>query len=57
MATVDKDLALKFKKAEILTKYEVAYRYPEEVEIPEPVTKDLAEAAVNLANEIFDTLR
>ena len=57
VATVDKDLALKFKKAEILTRYAVAYRYPEEVELSEPVTKILAEAAFNLANEIFENFK
>lgn len=55
--SVDPNLATKFQKAEILTKYAVAYRYPEEVEMPEPVTKAVAEAAVGLAQEVFDSFR
>lgn len=57
VATTNKDLAIKFKSAETLTKYAVAYRYPEEVEMPEPVTKVVAENAYNLALEIFENFK
>lgn len=57
VATIDENLSLKFKKAEILTKYAVAYRYPEEVELPEPLTKKTAEEAYELAKEIFEAFK
>lgn len=57
VATIDKSLSAKFKKAGVLTKYAVAYRYPEEVELPEPLNKKISEEAFELAKEIFEAFK
>lgn len=57
VATIDKSLSAKFKKAALLTKYAVSYRYPEEIDLPEPLSKKTSEEAFELAKEIFDNFK
>ena len=57
VATVNESLSARFKRAAVLTKYAVAYRYPEEVDLPEPLNKKISEEAFELSKEIFDSLK
>ena len=56
MAKVEKSLADQLADAEILTKYAVAYRYPEEVENLEPLNKSSAQSVYELAQTVYEQM-
>ena len=53
VADVDKQLSEELDYAKVLTKYAVAYRYPEENEPPEKLTQKSCEKIVEIANNIY----
>lgn len=55
--TVNKKLCDDIRSCEILTKYAVAIRYPEETEIQIVVERTLAESTYKLANWAFEELK
>ena len=57
VSSVDHDLALELKPSTILTKFAAAYRYPEEVELQEPLTAKTCENAHVLANWVFEEMK
>lgn len=57
VATVDEQLAKQLKPAAILTQFAVSYRYPEEVEPPEPLTAQASEKIFALANWVFEEMK
>ncbi len=56
VATVKKSLADQLAAAEILTKYAVAYRYPEEIENLEPLNKSSAQLVYELAQTVYEQM-
>jgi HEPN domain-containing protein len=56
VAKADEKLSEELHPAKILTKYAVAYRYPEENEPPEPLTQKNCEKIVALAETVFTRL-
>lgn len=57
VATADSELAKALEPSVILTRFAVAYRYPEEVDPPEPLNRTTVEKALILANWVFEELR
>jgi len=57
VGTTDADLGKALEPCAILTKFAVAYRYPEEAESPEPLTRATVDKALVLANWVFEELR
>lgn len=53
---INPGLSSDLEKAAVLTKFAVAYRYPEEAEPPEPLTHDVCQKLVNIAVHVFDEL-
>ena len=56
VAGVDKSLSRELDFAKVLTKYAVAYRYPEENEPPEPLTQTVCEKVAQMANDVFKSM-
>lgn len=52
----DPALAESLKESEILTQYAVAYRYPEEIEILEPLTPTSAQNILNIATRTYELI-
>lgn len=57
VAPFDAELANSLQPSIILSKFAVAYRYPEEAELPESLTRQVAEKATVLANWVFEELK
>lgn len=51
---IDKDLGANLKKAHILTKYAVAYRYPDSAK--KPLTTKQAQSSLKLATKLYNIL-
>lgn len=56
VAKVDENLSQELHPVKILTKYAVAYRYPEENEPPEPLTQKNCEKLTAMADAVFKKL-
>ena len=56
VAGVNSVLADSLTPSEILTVYATAYRYPEEVKIPEPMTQEAATKVFVLANWVYEEM-
>lgn len=54
---VDQKLADDLRPSAILTKYAVAYRYPEETNPPEPLTVETGEKALKLATWVYEEMK
>jgi HEPN domain-containing protein len=54
VATVDSDFAEQIAPATILTQFASAYRYPEEVEPPEPLTDQSCAKAYTIAAWVYE---
>jgi HEPN domain-containing protein len=57
ISQIDASLAIQLKPAVVLTKFATAYRYPEEVEPPEPLTLHSCQKTLDLANMVFDEMQ
>ncbi len=56
VAKTDQKLGEYLEPIKILTIYAVAYRYPEESELPEPLTQATCQKITDLADEVFNKL-
>ncbi len=56
VAKADQKLSLELGQARILTKYAVAYRYPEEKKPPKPLTQSNCEKITALAEKVYNKL-
>ena len=55
--TKDPNLAKKLQPAESLTIYATAYRYPEEIETPEPLSRLVVENIYKLGRTVSETVK
>ena len=53
----DPKLAEELRPSEILTKYAIAYRYPEETNPPEPLTVKTGQKALKLAIWVYEEMK
>lgn len=56
VAKADQNLSQSLQPTKILTVYAVAYRYPEETELPEPLTQKNCERILALAEDAYTLL-
>lgn len=56
VAKTDQKLSDELKPTEILTKYAIAYRYPDEQEPPEPLTQENCGKILAMAQAVFNRL-
>lgn len=56
VATTDPKLGEYLEPTKALTLYAVAYRYPEETELPEPLTQATCQKITDLADGVFNRL-
>jgi HEPN domain-containing protein len=57
VASIDKSLADELQPATILTRFAVAYRYPEEADPPEPLNKQSCDKVYVLANWVYEEMK
>lgn len=57
VATADKTLSKELEFSKVLSVYAVAYRYPEENDPPEPLSQSVCEKVVQMAEQVFSSLR
>lgn len=53
----DSLLASELTKTTVLTKYAVAYRYPEEIEAPQILTKNIVENLCQISQDAYEVLK
>ena len=57
VATNDQTLADELRPSESLTIYATAYRYPEEVEVPAPLSRTIADNIYQLTKTVSESLK